>query len=230
MVEPITTAVATKVFSDGLSKLATNLIDATGGKLRSLLITHGSSLRTHLDQTFERCTKIKTLLNRDEPTSLLGLYVNQKFKCESQIIDDFDLIEQIHTRKRVIVTGTGGSGKSMFLKYLWVSLFENKIPVFLELRRLNEGTADRIDDFIYRSIVHTPSTLSQKHFDQAIRAETFVLVLDGFDEIESDKREPVERQLLEWTHRNPELTIVVLLELTSIKPPRLLQCQPVRLL
>jgi NACHT domain len=212
MVDPVVTAVATKVFSDGLSKLTTNLLDATGGKLRSLLTTRNSSLRNHLNQTFERCTKIKTLLHRDEATNLLNLYVNLKFKCGDQVIDDYDLIDQIRARKKVVITGTGGEGKTVFMKYLWISLFENprgKIPVFVELRRLNEFTSDKLDLYIYHSIIDHPSALLEKEFDQAIQAGIFVLILDGFDEIVADKRAALENQILDWAHRNPELTIVV---------------------
>ena len=214
MVDPssIASAVAAKIFSDGLSRLTANLLDATGGQLKLLLTKQDSSLRNQLDHTFERCTKIKTLLNRDEPTNLLSLYVNLKFKCEEQIIDDYHLIELIRTKKRIIVTGTGGGGKTIFMKYLWISLFENprgKIPIFIELRRINEFTSDRLDLYIYHSITDTSLSLSQSAFEREIQAGSFVFILDGFDEIVADKRTTLENQILDWAYRHPELTIIV---------------------
>ena len=76
----------------------------------------------------------------------LSQYVNLNFTCGNKVFDDFAVIEELRKRKKLIISGTAGGGKTIFMKYLWISLFENpkgKIPVFIELRKLNDvNTSD----------------------------------------------------------------------------------------
>jgi hypothetical protein len=212
VVDPVSMAVAKKVFGDLFSKLTSGLVDIVGQQLASVLTKKGSSFRKHISATYERCTKIKTLLNRDKPVELLNQYVHLHFRCEDDIIDDYAFIEQIRLRKRVIITGTGGGGKTIFMKYLWIALFENpqgKIPILIELRRINDFASDRLDDYAYESIVDDQSAASKEAFKRAVKAGVFAFILDGFDEVIVDKRAALEKQILDWSYRCPELVLVV---------------------
>lgn len=204
--------VATKTFSYIFSALAKTILTSASKQIHHALTMDKSSLQSHIKATYERCTKIKTLINRDEPVDLLSLYVNLKFRSAHKAFDDFDLIERMDDLKRIVISGTGGGGKTIFMKYLWISLFENpkgRVPIFVELRRLNEGSNDRLDLYIYHSIVDTQASLSQKEFEAGVKAGRFVFILDGFDEIEEKKRDTLEQQILALAHNNPDLTIVV---------------------
>ncbi|HEY0331673.1 MAG TPA: NACHT domain-containing protein [Rhodopseudomonas sp.] len=204
--------VTAKVFSDLFSKLTLSVLSQVGSKLQAALTRNGSSFEAHLRATFDRCTKIKTLLNRDEPVELLDQYVNLQFKCDEKTVDDYDVIDAVWKKRRVVVSGTGGGGKTIFMKYLWISLFENsrgRIPVFVELRRLNDVSIDKLDVFIYHSIIGAHSSLSESAFAESLRDGAFILILDGFDEIVAAKRISLERQILDLAQNNPALTIVV---------------------
>ena len=214
VVEPTTigTLISSKPFADIVAAMAKSIVGGTAKHVYNALTTKGSSLQSHIQATFDRCTKVKTLLNRDQPVSLLSIYVNVKFRNGAKAIDDFGLIEKLQTQKRVVISGTGGGGKTIFMKYLWISLFENpngRVPIFVELRRLNEGANDRLDLYIFHSIIDSQSNFSQRDFEAGIRDGKFVLILDGFDEIEDKKKDTLERQILSLAHNNPELTIVV---------------------
>jgi hypothetical protein len=213
MPEPaIGSAIASKVFSDLFSTFAKNILSGAGNQIYSALTNKSATFQAHLETTFERCTKIKTLLNRDEPAELLDLYVNLKFRCGDKVFDDYDVIADIPKRKTIVISGSGGGGKTMFMKYLWIALFENprgKIPVFVELRRLNEVTTDKLDLYIYHSIVDSQAILSKAEFDAGMRGGQFVLILDGFDEILSEKKTSLEKQILSLAYNNSDLTIII---------------------
>lgn len=149
-------AAGTKIFGDLIGRLANATMAGAGKSFKAIIENLRSTFGPHLESTFDRCTKIKTLLNKDEPVELLSQYVNLNFKCGNKSFDDFKVIEEIRKRKRVIISGTAGGGKTIFMKYLWVSFFEKpqgKIPVFIELRKLNEVTAD---DLIRPSFTRYP--------------------------------------------------------------------------
>jgi len=121
-----------------------------------------SHFRDHCARTFERCTRIKTLLSRDESVDMLAQYVNIKLRTKKRsgdkIIDDFDAISKILENRRATIVGTAGSGKTVFMRYLWVSVFANsdsRIPIYLELRRLNDLTSVDIESFIFHNIIAT---------------------------------------------------------------------------
>jgi NACHT domain len=214
MPEPtsVGSAVAVKVFGDLLSHFAKDILAGAGRQIYSVLTTKSTTFEAHIKATFERCTKIKTLLNRDQPVELLDLYVNLKFTSAGSQLDDYDVISQVPKLKRIVISGTGGGGKTMFMKYLWIALFENpkgKIPVFVELRRLNEVTTDQLDLYIYHSIVESQAVLPKSEFDAGVRNGQFVFILDGFDEILSEKRASLQSQILSLAHNNPNSTIIL---------------------
>jgi len=203
---------AAKSFSELLARLTNSVLDAVGTPARHAYELITANFHPHLNATFIRCTKVKTILNREEPADLLSLYVGLNFRCAEKPYDDIEVIEEIHNRRRAVISGTGGGGKTFFMKYLWLTIFENpcgKIPVFIELRKLNEEKSDSLLTFIYQTIVNTNANVSEEIFRRGIRKGIFTFLLDGFDELAFERRESVTKQILELAGNNPECTIVV---------------------
>jgi hypothetical protein len=126
--------IKSKPFVDVLSALAKSAVAGIAKHLHQSLLTKGTSLHSHIQATYDRCTKIKTLLNRDEPIQLLSLYVNLKFRSGTKFVDDFDLIAKLDGTKRVVISGTGGGGKSRFIFSKVSRMFEVG-PTILRSRR-----------------------------------------------------------------------------------------------
>jgi hypothetical protein len=72
-------AVAKKTFSQLFAKLMTGAIETATKRAIKSFVHARPNFEPHFTATFGRCTKIKTLLNRDEPIELLSQYVNQRF-------------------------------------------------------------------------------------------------------------------------------------------------------
>jgi hypothetical protein len=206
--------IVTKGFEVIFSELAKKLFSKSD--VSSSEGIKSSHFKEHCSRTFDRCTKIKTLLSRDEPVDMLQQYVNIKLrvrrKASDVLIDDYDAINEILDKRRVTIVGTAGSGKTVFMRYLWISLFagtQTKIPLFLELRRLNTLTTLDIVNFIFRSIITTDSKVDPQSFNDLVNSGKFVFVFDGFDEVSIDKRETVQAQILELCARNKANVIIV---------------------
>jgi ATPase subunit of ABC transporter with duplicated ATPase domains len=154
-VTALAATVATKTFAGLAADLAKMVLREAAAPLRRTYEAITTNFEPHLQATFIKCTKIKTLLNREAPVELLSQYVNLKFSSDHKNFDDYDVISKIRREHRVVISGTAGTGKTIFMKYLWLSLFEDsqgRIPVFIELRRLNDEPLGSV------GLVHTHNT------------------------------------------------------------------------
>lgn len=98
------------------------------------------------------------------------------------------------------------------MRYLTVRHFHypcGKIPLFIELRRLNGLSAIDLLSFIRATSLEKGSAVTQTQFELFLKGGGFLLVLDGFDELDLKIRDEVQRQLLEFEKNFPEATIVV---------------------
>lgn len=203
------------VFAGHLGNLVTSYLQRSNRSIDESEDKIITDLRDHMNTTFNKCSLVKTILQTNhssQPSSTLDIYVDQRFKVDGSVIDQYSLVEIIRKGSSTIITGAGGGGKSMFMRYLWLSFFEHSagtIPVFIELRNLNNLTHDVFEDFIYHSIIRTGSSIRQSAFKSALRNGEFVLFLDGFDEINFEKRELIQRNIIELQEKYRKLTIVV---------------------
>lgn len=223
MAEPLTTSVIMSAFAAGAAKKAGEL--SFSGLFSSISTLVSSSSTTKLSnqfsealqryekQTFDRCIKIKTLINRDTPIDILDIYVPVRFRNSSTVVDQFSLIEKLHDLKTVAISGTGGSGKSMFMKYLWLSLFEDnkgKIPIFLELRNYNDITFEDFLVFLFTSIFSgVENTDGMPIFIKMLHDGKFSFVFDGFDEVSEDRKNNLGKQISAISNKYPSNIFVV---------------------
>ncbi len=192
--------------------LLASIFDLVGAKVREFYEDWSATFGEHLQVTFDRCSKIKTILHTDEPANLLEQYVSAKLKCRDKIYDDLDFIDEIWKRKRIIISGTGGGGKTVLMKYLWICFFENpkgKIPLFIELRGLNSVTGGDLKSYIFHTVVSSRAKISQEAFDRGVKAGLFIFMFDGFDEIVETKRSQIERDINEIAQTCPDNIVIV---------------------
>lgn len=97
-----------------------------------------------------------------------------------------------------VITGSGGSGKSMLMRHLFIDLIldRKKVPVFLELRELNQ-TNQSIVEFIQETLHSNYFRLDNDYIAKAMRAGHFAFLFDGFDELALESRRVISRQLLQ---------------------------------
>lgn len=172
-----------------------------------------NDLAPHLENTFKRCIRIKTLINPATQSDFLSIYSTQRFTFRDQELDQFDLVENLKDGpKHVIVTGTGGAGKSMFMKYLWLSLFvagDGKIPIFVELRNLNKITQADIVPYLFYTLTRGKSRLSIESFRRGLERGEFYVILDGYDELSDSLRDKVQQSIMELAEDYDTTTVIV---------------------
>lgn len=168
----------------------------------------------------------KTLLFADQPHSFYELYVcnNVSYYYETQIpgfqsskvkevIRDATpkLLEE--KSEYIIIAGTGGIGKSMFLTHMFLSLAgdysnESKLPVFVTLKDYRDNTQDFIS-FIWKAVKSFTPKISIDAIIQTLENKHITLMLDGLDELQSSLQEKFNTDLEDFIKAYPGNNILM---------------------
>ncbi len=160
----------------------------------------GIVYQEYLQFTYEKYSTIKTLLYKNEGKFLYDFY-------EHVYLDDnnSDLIETTNTElifektSNVILTGTGGIGKSMLVKHVFVNQIQQatSIPIFIELKSLNdfEFSENELVDFIYQEVRNHHLNLVKEYFTGTLDAGRYTIIFDGLDEVNPTKRSWLDEEI-----------------------------------
>jgi predicted NACHT family NTPase len=198
-----------KIFSGTVQSVAANVRDAVS----KFVSAFRKDLNSYLTQTITKCSLLKTpIINRDTPTYLFDIYVHTKLTLKNKTLTDDEFIAALPGLKSVVIAGGAGCGKSMFMRYLFLAMCEKgfgRIPIFVELRNLNNVNVKELVAFMYYSIVGTGGVITQEQFSSGLKNGAFSVILDGFDEIDVDQRKLIETQILQFREKYPDILLIV---------------------
>jgi predicted NACHT family NTPase len=112
--------------------------------------------------------------------------------------------------KRIIFTATAGAGKTMLLRYLFLQTLSNNedvLPIFLELRDLNDYPEKSIFDFVLEGIREKIDNFTKDQLRYALREGFVVLFMDGFDEIDYDKANKRAKEIITLANQYDKMSI-----------------------
>lgn len=157
-------------------------------------------VRLRIDKTYkayiscllDRHSKAKSFFIRSEPVLLHSFYVPLAIKLLSKEFKRPDMTNLSAVAPHIVVMGTAGSGKTMFMRHLLLTslLARAKVPVFIELRQLNQSD-DTLLDAMSRNLKACKFQLTKTYMIKALKAGHFVLFFDGFDELIDSKKAAV---------------------------------------
>jgi hypothetical protein len=169
----------------------------------------------YYETTIFRCSNIKTLISRDAPISIYSIYVKTYFaraRGKTTTIDDEQFINSLATIRAAVILGGAGSGKSVFMRHLFLSLANSNLailPLFVELRGLNSPDPVDLLSYIYKTITSPGGSITPRQLERGIKSGAFYLILDGFDEVGPDIRSAIEAAILDLQRNNRHMVIVV---------------------
>ena len=148
-----------------------------------------SSFRDYLHALGVRSSYSKSFFHRLEAVYLYSFYVPSELVTtrEKTIKSRTSVI--FANSNKIVITGLGGSGKSLMLKHLVLELLaeSEKLPVVVELRDLNNSN-QALDQVIFESLTRNGWQYDKLITDKLIKKGLFVFLLDGFDELDSNLR------------------------------------------
>ncbi len=172
-----------------------------GSTVRQLGISHTYENANDIESLFvsklSECigtTNVKYSYPKDYK---IQLYISDSNEKKDQLfrLNQKNLIEEIKVGKRILLSGSGGSGKSTYLKYIAYLLsyeIDSFVPVFIKLKLYD---AKSIGD----TIIAETRSLPPKP----------ILLIDGYDELSDDLKLVFHKHLLNWIDLNTETPIVI---------------------
>ncbi|WP_263220117.1 NACHT domain-containing protein [Pseudomonas atacamensis] len=176
----------------------------------TLQISLKTAYTDYLSKTSEKYSKSKSFFIRNEPTSLYSYYVPIGIACNTHSISEPDIKGCISITNRVIISGSGGSGKSVLLKHLFLDCIATGayVPIMVELRDLN-NTETTLNEFVTELLGDFGFQVSGGFIEKAKKAGHFCFFLDGYDEIAHAHRKRLLKEIKSLSKKYPQCPIFI---------------------
>lgn len=167
--------------------------------------------RIYVNDAIDYYSAKKTLLYAEKPRPFDQLYICNDLRYHYQrtthIGESYSkntisngTVEQLENEsKYIIIQGTGGIGKSMYLTHLFLNSAANygnthRLPIFVSLKDYRENTANIIE-LISNTVHEFDEVVPRSAIIQKLESKKAVLLLDGLDEIQSALRDSFNKDL-----------------------------------
>lgn len=176
-------------------------------------IDYGHAFEEYLRVSYNKYSKIKTLLYRHEPKSLYSFFECIGVSFNGDYVNTCSVRNLTRIGHKLIITGTGGIGKSTMMKHFFLNCIIEKsfIPVLIELRSINIKDAKDISilDILYENITNGRFTLEREYFLYSLETGCYLILFDGFDEVKQDKSEKITKEISSLCSKYPRNYYVV---------------------
>lgn len=179
-----------------------------------------SIINVYLRKAHDKYGKMKTLLYTDAEREFYDFYVcntiyqrsrNYTYKTIEASISAFNRISNF-----ILISGTGGLGKSMLMRHLLLNSVLNyepgdRIPIFLPLKDFDENSllGFAYDCFTARIPDEYMNINLKDDFQTALQEGKFILLFDGMDEISSEAEQLFQLELEKITDKFPENIFII---------------------
>lgn len=184
--------------------------------------SNDSDFAEYLNNTYNKYSKIKTLLYSDTPRNFYSFYVCNDVSQKIYIKNSTYRTKTIHNAtvetlrecsNFVLISGTGGLGKSMMMRHLLLDSIESfdstgKIPIFIPLKDYNDSYPGLLE-YIYEKFEGLGGADNINDFTDLLTKGECLLLFDGLDEIKSDYRKKYEHDLELFADKYTENMFVI---------------------
>lgn len=195
-------------FTDNLDKILSIGKTAYGKIDASIQVNLKSAYTKYLTKTRLKYSKSKSFFIRDQPVELYSYYVPTGITCGKKTFKKPSFKECTEFTKHIIIAGTGGSGKSVLIKHLFLDCIQEKefAPILIELRDLNTYEKT-LNDFINETLELFDFKIKDPFVKYAKEAGHFCFFLDGLDEITPKLRKKVIKDISSLSKQYPKCPI-----------------------
>lgn len=169
------------------------------------------TFNTFITKAIDYYSTKKTLLYAEKPRPFYDLYVcndlyffrydkeNERERRVRNTISEATVEALEKESKYVLIQGTGGIGKSMFLTHLFLSSVKDyqktgRLPVLVSLKDYRNPD-NSIAEMVLSTVREYDPSLTQNDIIGMLEGKRLILLLDGLDEIQSALRDPFDKNL-----------------------------------
>lgn len=203
----IMAGVITKIAEDSAEGFA----NAISTQYKRFKLALRADFQKYLINSLHKTSYVKTLINIDKPVPLDEIYVPLRFRSNFEQCTGDYLIDVLMKPRNIIISGTAGSGKSIFMKYVnnyIARLSSGALPVYFELRNLND-TNIGLMDALYKEVSVFIKSIDRTSFMELAAQGKLIFILDGFDEIEHDKRFAFSQEIHRLSSQYPNMSMLI---------------------
>lgn len=172
----------------------------------------------YLQATKNKFSELKTLLYNDRPRKFYDFYVCNHI-CPARhphrirlIPDIISLTSGFRGSPHVVITGSGGLGKSMMMRHLLLDAIDNYsstklVPVFVPLKDYGTKYTD-IFEYIFECLKKS-CNVKKGQLEKSLKYGEIVLLLDGLDEIKIELVNGYKNELDKFIDNNPNTRIIM---------------------
>lgn len=177
-----------KITAEVISQTLSGIASSLKGEVKNSWQSNFGSFKKYIRNSRKKYELTKTLLYKDKAVKLTSIYVGTRFSnpAKDSELGDTELVAKLNAGEKLIVSATAGAGKSFFAKYCYLALLSSgkRVPVMVELRHLNDSELG-IVEFIADELKESGVVADLAVVKTWIKNGTFVIILDGFDELSS---------------------------------------------
>ena len=206
-----------KKIGETVSNRALNfVIDSVKKGINKRKIEIGTAFDLYLTNAYKRYNHVKTLATGSEPRAVIGkdnIYVKVGLDHDGEEIDTSTVRNLLRVSNNIIISGTGGIGKSMLMRYLFLQTVNEGeyIPVLVELRKISEQKQDKlsIEQLIKDCIKSFGAALPDEEFEYSLELGKYLFLFDGFDEVKALYSTDTAKKIQEFCGRYPENACII---------------------
>lgn len=154
----------------------------------------------YLSYSYEKYSQIKTLLYSNEPQSIYSFYEPMKLSINGNKVDLEDSMEAATRKRKIIISGTGGIGKSMMMKKMYLDFIQQDtfIPVFVELKNTN---GQSLEDLIFDALTTLHLRITRDEFHQTLEFGRYAFFFDGYDEVKFEFLSKLSNEIIDFSDK-----------------------------
>lgn len=216
LVETATESAAKKVGEKAVDRGLNAIIDFVKNKYGETQVKIGTVFNRYLDNATQRYNQIRTLATGTTPRSIIGensLYISIGLKYNGTEIDTLTADSLLQISKNILILGTGGVGKSMLTRYLFLDTaeYEGYVPVLIELRRIGSQSLGQLSvlDLIYTCMEDFNVELPKDQFEYSLQLGKYLFLFDGFDEVKSSLAKETAEAIQKFSAKYPKNSFIV---------------------
>ncbi|MFF5219093.1 NACHT domain-containing protein [Micromonospora sp. NPDC000442] len=214
--------VVQQFFADWIRSLLARLWGLVAGRRRGIRADEWRRYRAWVARTYNR---MELGFLRDVSVTLDEVYVPLEYEQDGRRVDVY---RDVQGRRRTVILGAAGAGKSMLLRHSMVrwaaepERFE-RVPVLVELSRSNRDgrtirqliaeALGRLDDEPGSRRRHRRARPlvadAEQVVEVALISGRLCVFLDGLDEVVTERRGAVAEDIKEFAERHPTTQVVV---------------------
>ncbi len=183
------------------------------------------AVQRYLQKVRDKYENVYTLISKSEAIPFYSIFVcnNIEYRTplagtqgktyRSEIVKDATVEKLINLSRHIIISGTGGIGKTMMMRHL---LFDailkypdtGVLPIFFLLKDF-EDTGEPLIKHVCRIVTNFGTGISEDKVISMLEAGKCILMFDGLDEISRNKRDQFYKLLEAFIDRFTEAQFII---------------------